>query len=70
VLEENFTDDARDQVLEEYDRNYAYRLIGEGKFTEAEATIDLLPEKTRSPMFTQLAMRMYSANNKDNAPMP
>ncbi|HEY2847522.1 MAG TPA: hypothetical protein VGI80_06870 [Pyrinomonadaceae bacterium] len=66
VLEENFTDDAREQALANFDQQNAYRLMNESKFTDAEAVINDLPEANRVNMLVQLATRAYSADKDKN----
>ncbi|MBV9240705.1 MAG: hypothetical protein JO314_01750, partial [Acidobacteria bacterium] len=68
VLEENFTDDAREQALANFDQQAAWKLINEGKFSDAEALINGLPAASRVNPLVQLANRVYSTNPKENKP--
>lgn len=66
VLSENFTDDARDQMLNNFDMQNAYNLIGQGKFAEAEQVIDGLPEEQRVPALVNLANSVFGRDQKEN----
>ena len=66
VIEENFADQPRQQALANFDQQYAYRLMGQSRFADAEAVINGLPEMYRVNMLVQLAQRVYSANKDQN----
>jgi hypothetical protein len=66
VLAENFTDEARDQVLSNFDMQTTYNLSGQGKFTEAERVIDGLPEQQRVPALVNLSNSVFARDQKEN----
>jgi hypothetical protein len=66
VLDENFSDEAREQVLNNFDSQYCYNLINQGKFSEAESVIDGMPEPQRVPALVNLANVVYSRDQKEN----
>lgn len=66
VLDENFSDEAREQMLNNFDSQYCYNLINQGKFSEAESVIDGMPEHQRVPALVNLANVVYSRDQKEN----
>ena len=66
VLAENFTDEARDQVLMNFDLQNSYNLIGQGKFAEAERVIDGLPDQQRVSALVNLANSVFAKDQKEN----
>lgn len=66
VIDENFTDDAREQAMANLDQQLAWKLIYDSKFSEAEAIINTLPANNRLNLLVQLAGRIYAANKTDN----
>ena len=66
VLAENFTDEARDQMLNNFDQQNAYNLISQGKFTEAEQVIDGLPDQQRVSALVNLANSVFGRDQKEN----
>jgi hypothetical protein len=66
VLDENFSDEAREQMLNNFDSQYCYSLINQGKFGEAESVIDGMPERQRVPALVNLANVVYGRDQKEN----
>ena len=66
VLSENFTDEARDQALMNFDLQNSYNLIGQGKFAEAERVIDGLPDQQRVSALVNLANGVFGKDPKEN----
>ena len=66
VLNDNFSDDALEEMLRNLNSQYAYTLISAGKFAEAETLIDSLPENTRLNMLINLANAIYQKNPEEN----
>lgn len=66
VLSENFTDEARDQALMNFDLQNSYNLIGQGKFAEAERVIDALPDQQRVSALVNLANGVFGKDPKEN----
>ena len=66
VIDENFSDEARDQLLNNFDQQNCYNLIGQGKFTEAERVIDGMPERQQVPALINLANSVYGKDQKEN----
>jgi hypothetical protein len=66
VLADNFSDEARDQILSNFDLQNSYNLISQGKFDEAERVIDGLPEQQRVSSLVNLANNVYSRDQKAN----
>jgi hypothetical protein len=66
VIDENFTDEARDQLLNNFDQQNCYNLINQGKFSEAEQVIDGMPEYQRVSSLVNLANSVYGKDQKVN----
>ncbi|HEV7700965.1 MAG TPA: hypothetical protein VGO43_12100 [Pyrinomonadaceae bacterium] len=66
VLAENFDGEAGDQLLANFDQQYADRLMTQAKFDQAETVINGLPEYARSGMLIQLASRAFGKDNNEN----
>ena len=66
ILSENFTDEARDQALMNFDLQNSYNLIGQGKFAEAERVIDGLPDQQRVSALVNLANSVFGKDPKEN----
>src|SRR5947209_14080028 len=65
-MDENFSDEAREQMLNNFDSQYCYNLINQGKFSEAESVIDGMPEHQRVPALVNLANVLYGRDQKEN----
>jgi len=66
ILDENFTDEAREQMLNNFDQQNAYNLINQGKFSDAERVIDGLPEQNRVSALVNMANTVYGRDPKEN----
>lgn len=66
VIDENFSDEARDQLLNNFDQQNCYNLISQGKFTEAEHVIDGMTERQQVPALVNLANSVYGRDQKEN----
>ena len=62
VLNDNFSDEALENAVNNLNNAYAYQLMNAGRFTEAEALIDEFPDTTRNGALINLANSVY---NKD-----
>ncbi|MEO8072141.1 MAG: hypothetical protein ABI686_02735 [Acidobacteriota bacterium] len=66
VLNDNFSDDALEEMLRNLNYQYSYNLINAGKFAEAERLIDGFPENTRLSALINLANAIYQKNPEEN----
>ena len=66
VLDENFSDEACEQVLNNFDSQYCYNLINQGKFSEAESVIDGMPEPQRTCSRESSQCHCMDATRKEN----
>ena len=66
LLSENLSDEALDQALQSLRSQYANTLMYSGKFAEAEALIDQLPEYSRSNSLLNLANVIYQKDPEKN----
>ena len=68
VLNDNFSDDALEEMLRNLNYQYSYNLINAGKFAEAERLIDGFPENMRLSALINLAGAIYQKNPEENKP--
>lgn len=68
IISENFADDAVDEMMQNVDSQYAYKLINEGNFANAEQVIDTFAESMRIGALINLANTAYSRDNEKNRP--
>jgi tetratricopeptide (TPR) repeat protein len=66
LLNENLSDDSLDSALMSLRSQYASTLMYSGKFAEAEAMIDQLPEYSRSNSLLNLANAIYQSDPVKN----
>lgn len=66
VLNDNFSDDALEEVLRNLNWHYTSTLTASGKFSEAEKIIDEFPENTRLSGYVSLANSIYAADAEKN----
>ncbi len=66
VIADNFADEARDQMLVNFDVQNAYNLITKNKFTEAEQIADGLPDQNRVQILVYMASTVYNRDKKEN----
>jgi hypothetical protein len=66
VIDENFSDEARDQLLSNFDQQNCYNLVSQGKFSDAERIIDGMPERQRVSALVNLANSVYGRDQKEN----
>ena len=66
LLSENLSDDALDQAMQSLKMQYANTLMYTGKYAEAEALIDQLPEYNRSSSLLNLANAIYQNDPEKN----
>lgn len=66
VLNDNFSDDALEEMLRNLNYQYSYNLTNAGKFAEAERLIDGFPENTRLNALINLAGAIYQKNPEEN----
>ncbi|HTK37046.1 MAG TPA: hypothetical protein VL325_01020 [Pyrinomonadaceae bacterium] len=66
LLTENLSDDALDQAMQSIKMQYANTLMYSGKYAEAEALIDQLPEYNRSASLLNLANVIYQNDPETN----
>jgi len=66
VLDENFSDEAREQLLNNFDSQLCYNFINQGKFSDAERVIDGMAENQRVSALVNLANSAYGRDQKEN----
>ena len=66
ILNDHFSDDALDDMMQNLKTQWAYSLVSQGKFSDAEAIIDDLPENTRGYQYINLANAIYQKDPKEN----
>lgn len=66
LLNENFEDVALEDAVRNLYSQYAYNLISEEKFTEAENLLNNFPEDSRINSYILLANAVYQKNPKEN----
>ncbi|HSU26355.1 MAG TPA: hypothetical protein VLI65_10260, partial [Pyrinomonadaceae bacterium] len=66
VIDENFSDEARDQLLSNFDQQNCYNLTNQGKFSDAERIINGMPERQRVSALVNLANSVYGRDQKEN----
>ena len=66
VLDENFSDEARDQLLSNFDQQNCYNLTNQGKFSDAERIIDGMSEHQRVSALVNLANSVFGRDQKEN----
>ena len=66
LIEDNFSDQALDQAMNNLNSNRFYQLQNQGKFTEAELLIDTLPEGNQFSSLVSLAHAVYQRNPEEN----
>ena len=66
ALAENFEGDARRDLLLNFDTQNSYNLMNNGKYSDAERVIDLLPDQQRVQALVALANSLYSKDQKEN----
>jgi len=66
VLDENFSDEAREQLLNNFDSQLCYNFINQGKFSDAERVIDGMAENQRASALVNLANSAYGRDQKEN----
>ena len=66
VLDENFSDEAREQMLNNFDQQNVYNFINKGKFSDAERVIDGMSEQQRVSALVNLANSVYGKDQKEN----
>jgi hypothetical protein len=62
VISENFASDDTEQTLANFDQQLVYNLIGQGKYSEAEALIDGMPEQYKVPLLANLSSSAFNRN--------
>lgn len=66
IIEDNFTDEARDNALANINRNQIGQLQNQGNFAEAERLIDEVPESVRLSALINLASAVFMKNPEEN----
>jgi hypothetical protein len=66
VVNENFSDDALTDAVNNLNSQYSYSLIGAGKYADAERVIDEFPENARLSALVNLANSIYGADTEKN----
>ena len=66
VITENFATDDGDHTLTNFDQQFVYNLISQGKFAEAENIIDGMPDQNRIGLLVHLASSVFSRDQKEN----
>lgn len=66
VLNDNFSDDALENAVSSLNYSYAYQLMNEGRFAEAEALIDEFPDSNQNGALIALANTVFSRDAVKN----
>jgi hypothetical protein len=65
-LNDHFSDDALDELMKNLQTQWASTLTSQGKFSDAEAIIDDLPDDQRGYQYVNLANAIYQKDPKEN----